>query len=77
MKYFLLLLVVLAGVWRWRQKRRAVRGAQESAAPTPQLQDMVCCTVCAVHLPLREAERVRAGVFCCPEHASSARRAEH
>ncbi len=70
MKYLLILLAVLAGVWIWRNSRREALRAQQAArkpAP-PQLQDMVRCSVCGVHLPATDAVAVRSGVFCCPEH---------
>ena len=70
MKYFLILLAVAAGIWIWRSGRREALRAREAArrpAP-PQLQDMVRCSVCGVHLPATGAVAVRSGVFCCPEH---------
>ena len=70
MKYLLILLAVLAGVWIGRNGRREALGAQQAGgnpAP-PQLQDMVRCSVCGVHLPATASVAVRSGVFCCPEH---------
>ncbi len=74
MKYLLILLALLAGVWIWRNGRReALRAKQAARRPAaPQLQDMVRCTVCSVHLPASDAVTVRAGVFCCPEHQKQA-----
>lgn len=69
MKYLLILLAVLVGFGLWHNRRReTLRDHAARKAPPPQLQNMVHCAVCGVHLPASEAIRVRAGVFCCPEH---------
>ena len=73
MKYLLILLAILVGAWLWRNNRRAeLRDQAQTRArqATPQqLQDMVRCKVCGVHLPSSDAVRIGSGVFCCPEHA--------
>lgn len=75
MKYALVLLAILVGVWLWRSGRG--NKAQAPKAPkAPALQDMVSCAVCALHLPQNEAlkSRVRSGTghtavwYCCHEH---------
>ena len=73
MKYLLILLAVLAGVWLWRKQRVQQEQAQapQRRAP-PQLQDMVRCQVCDLHLPARDAVTTSAGVFCGEEHARRA-----
>ena len=52
MKYLLILLAVLAGVWLWRKQRVQQEQPPQRRAP-PQLQDMVRCQVCDLHLPAR------------------------
>lgn len=79
MKALLLLLVVLVGVWAWRHGRRlenrrapppgAGTGTGKAAA---EPQDMVCCPVCALHLPRSEALAGRKGLYCSAAHRQQA-----
>ena len=71
MKYLLILLAVLAGVWLWRKQRVQQEQPPQRRAP-PQLQDMVRCQVCDLHLPARDAVRTATGTFCSEEHARRA-----
>jgi len=71
MKYFILLVVVLAVLWYWRHSRsddapaRPKRGAGAKAPP----QDMVQCPVCSVHLPRSDALPGPDGrLYCCAAH---------
>jgi uncharacterized protein len=73
MKYLILLLVVLAVVWFWRNGRDASgpRVKPEKKAPPPLPQDMVQCPVCRVHLPRADALPGPDGqLYCCGEHRS-------
>jgi uncharacterized protein len=78
MKYLVVLLVVLVGVWAWRNNRRieqADKAASRPAArpPEPALQDMVRCAVCGVHLPQADAVSGRhGGVYCSTAHRQQA-----
>ena len=73
MKYLIVLVVVLAGAWLWRHNRQADKRAREAARPAPkQLQDMVRCPVCSVHLPMGEAVAGRLAHYCCAEHRQRA-----
>ena len=72
MKYLLILLAVLAGVWLWRKQRIQQEQDTPRRPPPPQLQDMVRCQVCDLHLPARDAVTTSAGVFCGEEHARRA-----
>ena len=68
MKYLLLLLAAaLAVVWFLRKSQR-VRGG--GAAAPREVERMVACGYCRVHLPLSEAVRTPRGYFCSPEHAA-------
>ena len=73
MKYLILLLVVLAVVWFWRNGRNAgaPRGNPPKKEPPPLPQDMVQCPVCLVHLPRADALPGPDGqLYCCTEHRS-------
>jgi uncharacterized protein len=75
MKYFILLLVVLAVLWFWR---RARGGGETGPAPkpgsTPLPQDMVRCPVCSVHLPRSDALPGPDGqLYCCAAHSERAK----
>lgn len=75
MKYLLVLLVVLVGVWAWRHGRRLENrrppppGAGQAAA---EPQDMACCPVCGLHLPRSEALAGRKGLYCSAAHRQQA-----
>lgn len=83
MKYLIVLVVVLVAVMLWRSNRRAERQERDAAAParrpgstgdTGQPQDMVCCPVCAVHLPRSDALAGADGqLYCSNEHRLRAR----
>jgi uncharacterized protein len=75
MKYLILLLVVLAVLWFWRNARgsgtpRAGKKPGGDALP----QDMVRCPVCSVHLPRSDALPGPDGqLYCCAAHREHAR----
>lgn len=75
MKYLLIILVVLAGIWIWRSARQAdlKRNRPSSNAP-PQPLDMVRCTLCSVHVPSVDAIQGKNGLYCSADHL---RIAEH
>jgi uncharacterized protein len=73
MKFFILILAVLALVW-------LVRGARGRVAPPPNTpmnetgkvpQPMVACQQCGMHLPRDEALPGRGGVFCGEAHRAA------
>lgn len=69
MKLFLILMVVLVGVWLWRSNRpsdsKRTRQQQKAA---PQPLEMVTCAFCSVHLPSVEAIQGKQGVYCSADH---------
>jgi uncharacterized protein len=69
MKFGLLLLALLAGVWLWRTGRISKKTPVSRAEPvaTPQ-QEMVSCAVCQVHLPKTEALKGGTAWYCCEGH---------
>lgn len=76
MKYLLVMLVVLLGVWLWRSGRQADvaerkdKPAQPPAPPQPQ--EMARCALCGVHLPKNDAVTGRQGLYCSTEHRQRA-----
>ena len=70
MKYLLILLAVLFGVWLWRSGRETT-GATKSGgrqAPRPTPQDMVACHHCGLHLPASDAVQGHNGWYCGHPH---------
>lgn len=69
MKFFLILVVVLAGIWLWRSNRQAdpKLRQQDTKAAAPPL-DMVRCALCEVHVPSVDAVAGEKGVYCCMDH---------
>jgi uncharacterized protein len=74
MKYFILLVVVLAVLWYWRNARSGeAPRAKPKAGPGALPQDMVRCPVCSVHLPRSDALPGPDGqLYCCAAHRQSA-----
>ena len=69
MRALLLLAAVLIVVWLWRSRSRAVKPDLGAArAAEPQLQDIVRCHQCGLHLPASDALLGRQGSYCCAEH---------
>ncbi|TAM48988.1 MAG: hypothetical protein EPN61_03130 [Burkholderiaceae bacterium] len=74
MRFLLLLVTALIGVWLWRSHRAGDETLRGNAPPSPPLlQDMVRCPVCSVHVPKTDAVVGQRGLYCCAEHR---RRAE-
>jgi len=72
-KFFALLIVVVVGIWWFRNRQVQVHKAGDPPQPaTPQ--DMLRCTQCGIHLPDSEAIKGRNGSYCCQDHL---RQAEH
>lgn len=75
MKYIVVALVVLVGIWSWRrgreqerqenQRRRAPQPPAANHAPTT---DMVACAHCGLHLPANDAVQGQRGVYCGHAH---------
>lgn len=66
MKALLLLAVLLAGVWLWRQRGASVN--PERQPKTPLQQDMLRCHHCGMHIPSDEAVTGQLGSYCSAEH---------
>jgi uncharacterized protein len=72
-KLLLILAVVLVLLW-WARPRRASKPVDQ-AEVTPQVEDMVRCEQCGVHLPRAEAVSVRDRHFCSAAHLALHERA--
>lgn len=73
MKYLIVFVVVLVGIWFWRNNRRAeLRDKKPSPPPTvsgpKQATEVVACAVCAVHLPRPDAVPGKRGLYCSEAH---------
>jgi uncharacterized protein len=66
-KLFVLLILVLLGVWFFRNRQFGGHMDKSSAAP-PLPQEMLRCRRCDVHLPAGEAVIGAQGVYCCQDH---------
>jgi uncharacterized protein len=74
MKFVIVVLVVLLGVWLWRKNRADDRNDAAEKPPrtqttnpgTPQI--MVSCAVCGVHLPQGEAVKGKSNHYCSLAH---------
>lgn len=80
MKYLLLVGIVLAAVWLWRNSRRS-ESREDPEQPTARpgtaqrnVTEIVACDVCHVHLPRSDAliGQDGTGVFCCDAHRNEA-----
>ncbi len=70
MKYLVLLLIVLAGIWWIRQQRKPdhrTKGDSQHNTPNGP-QTMVPCANCGTHVPEGDAIQGRHGVYCSEPH---------
>ena len=71
MKLLLFLLVVLIGLWFWKQRQKKPvkpKTPQPSAKQTIMLE----CGVCGVHVPDTDATAGQRGAYCSAEHRRQA-----
>lgn len=74
MKYAIVILVVLLGVWLWRKNRAddrsdfAAKAKGRDIAPNGVPQIMVSCAVCGVHLPQSDALPGKKLHYCSIAH---------
>lgn len=71
MKYLVLILIVLAGIWWIRQQRQPHRDNTQTKSSTPQPVVMVPCLHCGSHVPESDAIRGKVGVYCSEPHRQS------
>jgi len=72
MKFLVLIVAVVVLLWLLRSGRRGTQ-PPPAAKPVPpgELQAMVSCAQCGIHLPQNEALPGRGGVFCGEPHRSA------
>jgi uncharacterized protein len=70
MKYLIVFVVVLVGIWLWRNNRRTeLRDKKPPPVTGPkQATEVVACAVCAVHLPRPDAVPGKHGLYCSDAH---------
>lgn len=68
MKYLLLALVVLVGLWVLRRAAQRQRRVPPPPPPPAAIEDIVRCEVCGLNLPRSEALPGRGGHFCGDAH---------
>jgi len=64
MKYLVLLLIVVGGIWWIRQQRRPHTSTHQPSGP----QVMLPCAHCGTHIPESDAIRGSHGVYCSAAH---------
>jgi uncharacterized protein len=67
MKYLILLLIVVAGIWWIRQQRKPAQPSTKKSSP----QVMVPCAHCGTHVPENDAVRGSRGMYCSAAHRDS------
>jgi uncharacterized protein len=67
MKYLVLLLIVLGGIWWIRQQRKPDQTSHKPSGP----QVMVPCAHCGTHVPKDDAIRGARGLYCSVAHRDS------
>lgn len=74
MKYLLVLIVVVIGIWVWRSNRAGEKSEPRPAKPrdTDAAVDMLGCNVCGLHCPRDDAIVGRKGVYCSIQHRDQA-----
>lgn len=68
MKFVLVLLVVLVGIFLWRSNRQAEVKRRRPPNGTPAPIAMTRCALCSVHVPLVDAVQGSKGLYCSADH---------
>ena len=77
MKFVLVLLAVIVGIWLFKSSRRASSDSDSARTrkpkqPDPLALEMVQCRYCDVHLPRPDAIEGKKGVYCSVNHQQQA-----
>jgi uncharacterized protein len=69
MKFLLIIVLVLVGVWLWRSSRPAApKPSRQPNQASAEPLEMVRCALCSVHLPSVDAIQGQQGVYCSADH---------
>ena len=72
MKYLIWIAVGALLWWAWRRHRPSQRPSAHTSAPATQVQDMVACAHCGLHLPHTDALPGQRGRYCSLAHRQAA-----
>lgn len=74
MKYLLVVIVVMIGIWVWRSNRAQDKSESRRNRPPSEdaAVDMVGCDVCGLHCPRQDVVVGRKGMYCCSQHRNQA-----
>lgn len=73
MKFFLVLALLLVGVWLWRSNRAAKPALKARNSPRRQAPlEMASCALCSVHIAVVDAVEGKKGLYCCLDHRQRA-----
>lgn len=72
MKFFFILLVVLIGLWFWKQRQKKPSKPSTPAQTQNKQVIMLKCGVCGVHVPDTDALAGQRGAYCSAEHRRQA-----
>ena len=64
----ILIFILLAIVWQLLKRWLTNQTQSRQQPPTENLQQMVRCEECGLHIPKQEALLENGKYFCCPEH---------
>ena len=70
MKYLVIVLIVLGGIWWIRQQRKPSKPSQP-ASPPPGAQTMLPCAHCGTHVPESDALQGKNGLYCSEAHRNA------
>ena len=73
MKILIVLLAVLAGVWLWKRGKRLEQSKRPPRrSQRREVQPMLSCAVCGVHVPQTDAVVGQRGSYCSAAHRRQA-----
>lgn len=76
MKYLVVIVVIAVVLWLMLGRRGRGRAAPPKAKPRPELEGMIRCAHCGVHLPRSEALTAGGHSYCSAAHRDAGPRAD-